>query len=163
MNIISVGFYGSLNSNTVFWRELLKYVKLEGIKVCVISEPGPEAIMEKLESSGYTKEVHYDSAFSILSLMTAKGMDIWFDEVRESWHTQEDAWWAAKAEICRKIRSKIHFDNDNRFARAFEYIPTRFVHTDSKPGSELIVKWRDKLKMANTWNDEDYDYKYMMM
>ena len=67
MSVISVDFYGSLDRDPLLWKELLKYVKLEGMKVYVVSGPWPDAIIKKLEFREYSKGVHYDNAFSILS------------------------------------------------------------------------------------------------
>ena len=162
MPIISIDFFGSLNKKPVFWRELLKFAKLEGTKIYVISGPWQKDIVEKLEFSGYTREVHYDSVYSILSHLGGKGLDTWFDEDHDSWYSEKNDWWNAKAEICRKINCQTHFDSDIRFAKAFESIPTRFVHIEDEGSKCLINQWRKDLFEANTFDDWEDGYMSMM-
>jgi len=161
MKIISVDFFGTLNQNEDFWKELLKYAKLEGIQVCVISGPWEPTLFDMLEFLGYTEKVHFDRVFSILGHLTNKGLDTWFDETDETWHSDAKAWWYTKAEICKRIGSHIHFDSNSRFGEHFKNIPTRFVHTTSEPGKGLIKEWHKGLKLANTFDDWD-EYEHMM-
>lgn len=161
MPLISVDYFGSLSTGPVFWQELLKLVKLEGIKVSVISGPWEKAIVEKLEFSGYTRGIHYDNVCSILSHLGKRGMDTWFNEDHGSWYSTENEWWDAKAEICHKINCQIHFDSDYRFCQAFENIATRFVHIKKENNKQLINQWHKDLKLANTYSDWEDDYMSM--
>jgi len=161
MKTISVDFFGTLNNNSEFWKELLKFVILESIHVYVISGPWPEKIKTALEFLGFKQDIHYDGVYSILTHLSGKGLNVQFDENTDSWFTEEENWWAAKAEICRKVGSHIHFDSDMKFAKSFRAVPTRFIHTASDPGKTLIEEWHEELKSANTYDDWD-EYTYMM-
>lgn len=161
MKVISVDFYDSLDCETDLWKKFLKYVKLEGIKVHIISGPWPSYLDERLEFHGYVRGVHYNSSFSILSHLAAKGLDTWHDEDHDSWYAPEDAWWSAKAEICRILRCQIHFDSDIRFAKSFEDIPTRFVYTRNEVGRYLIKDWLNRLELANTYEGWETDYRFV--
>ncbi len=159
MKIISVDFFGTLNSNSIFWKELLKYAKLESIQIHVISGPWKDNILEMLEFLRFIKEVHFDDVSSILNHLVSKGLDTWFDEEKDSWYSDKDAWWAAKAEICKKIGSHVHLDSNAKFGEFFKNIPTRFIHTTSEPGKGIIKEWHGNLKTANTYDDlDEYDY-----
>lgn len=155
---ISIDFYGSLSKNATFWQELLKYVKLEGIKVYVISGNWPKYISDRLEHEGYIKKIHYDHVVSILSHLSARGLDTWLDEEHDSWYSEENAWWDAKAALCETLGCQTHFDSDIRFAKAFFGRPTRFVHTGNKKGMSQIRAWHKRLKLANTYYDDDDMY-----
>lgn len=163
MSIISIDYFGTLNQRPAFWQEFMKFAKLEGTKINVISGLWEKALTEKLEFSGFTREVHYDSVYSILSHLSKNGIDIWFDENQDSWYSAESAqndWWDAKAEICQEINCKMHFDNDLRFGKAFENVATRFVHTN-RNNMKLIRQWSAALKLANTFDDWEDDYMSM--
>ena len=155
MSIVSVDFFGTLNENADFWQEFLKFIMLEGHKVYVISGPWPKDIEEKLTSGGYKREIHWTGTVSLLHFMHKAGWGCWYDENHDSWYSQEAPWWLAKAEICKKLGCRIHFDSDIRFAKSFEKIATRFINTTGEIGKEQICKWHNELKMANTF--EDYD------
>ena len=161
MSVISVDYFGNLDKYSVIWLELLKYVKLEGIKVYIISGPWPNHITNRLEAEGYKRRVHYDDVFSILSHLSLKGLETWFDETHDSWYSDSERWWAAKAEICKEISSQIHFDNDIRFKDAFRHIATRFIHTDCQEGRKQVAAWREKLRLANTFYDPAEEYHEM--
>ena len=160
MPTLSIDYYGSLNKNATFWQELLKYVKLEGIKVYVMSGNWPKYISEKLTHEGYVEEIHYDSVASVLSHLSSKGLDTWLDEEHDSWYSEESAWWDAKASLCKELGCQIHFDSDIRFAKAFVGQPMRFVHTGNQKGMAQIRAWHKRLKLANTYYDDDDIYGY---
>ena len=163
MSIISIDYFGTLSQRPIFWQELMKFAKLEGFKINVISGLWPRYLTEKLEFSGFTREIHYDSVYSVLSCLVQKGIGVWFDEDQDSWYADEecqDEWWDSKAEICQEIGSKIHFDSDFRFSKAFENVPTRFVHINVD-NMRLIRQWSKDLKSANTFDDWEDDYMSM--
>jgi len=162
MPIISTDFFGNLNKKPVFWRELLKFAKLEGTKIYVISGLWPKELVEKLEFSGYTRGIHYDGVYSILSHLSKKGLDTWFDEDHDSWYSEKNDWWNAKAEICQEINCQTHFDSDIRFSAAFEDIPTRFIYTEDEHNRSLVNQWRKDLFEANTFDDWEDGYMSMM-
>lgn len=162
MPLISIDYFGSLNIRPLFWQDLLKFAKLEGIKVCVISGLWQKDLVEKLEFGGFTREIHYDTVYSILSHLSNKGLETWFDEDHDSWYSDKIGWWHAKAEICQKIGCQVHFDSDVRFADAFRNIATRFIYTGDKNNKNLIGQWRKDLESANTFDDWGDDYMSMM-
>ena len=162
MAIISVDFFGNLNKDQDFWQELLKYARIEGIKVHIISGLWPKELDEKLEYQGYIKKVHYDHTESILSYLNGKGFDTWFDENHDSWYTHSAEWWRAKAKMCEEIGVRIHFDSDNRFRPEFRKVSTRFICTSFADEKSLVKSWHHELKLANTFDDEYLDeYAYM--
>jgi len=161
MSIISIDYFGTLDTYPSFWQEVLEYVRLEGMEVYVVSGPWPKDLIEKLEFKGYTRGTHYDKVFSILSHLSGKGLEVWYDEDRDSWQSHGIAWYRSKSEICKKVRSRIHFDSDPRFGPDFKSVPTRFVHTDCKARKAEIEKWHKALKLANTFDDWD-EYEHMM-
>ena len=162
MPLISVDYFGSLTIRPIFWQNLLKFAKLEGTKVCVISGLWQKDLVEKLEFGGFTREIHYDTVYSILSHLSNKGLDTWFDEDHDSWYSDKNDWWGAKAEICNKIKSQVHFDSDIRFADAFEHIPTRFVYLGNDDNKKLINQWQKDLESANTFDEWEDGYMSMM-
>jgi len=158
MPSISIDYYGTLNKNTAFWKELLKYVKLEGIKVYIISGNWPSYIKGRLENEGYISEVHYDHVYSILGYLSSKGIDTWLDEEHDSWYSNQNDWWNVKAIICKTLNCQIHFDSDIRFGKAFVGQATRFICLDNNKNMSQIQDWHKKLKLANTYYDDDDDF-----
>ena len=152
MAAISIDFFGNLNEEPVFWKEFLRLVKAERTKIYIISGLWSKDLAEKLESDGYIRKIHYNNIYSILSHLSNKGADVWFDENHDSWYSEKQGWWSAKAEICQKIGSQTHFDNDLRFAPEFGNIATRFVHTLNPDNRKLINRWHKDLKY-NDWED----------
>jgi len=90
------------------------------------------------------------------------GLDIWYDEDHDSWYSAESPWWRAKARICKNNGISLHLDSDDRFAEAFKTVPTRFVDIGKDPGKDLLRKWYNELKQANTYEDFEDEYMYMM-
>ncbi len=162
MNIISIDYFGTLGTYPSFWQELLAHAKSEDMKIYVISGPWPEDLIKQLESKGYIRGTHYDNVFSILSHLSGKGLEVWYDEDRDSWQSHGIAWYRSKSEICQKIRSRIHFDSDPRFGPDFKTVPTRFVHTGCEARKAEIGKWCRDLKLASTYDDWEDDYMNMM-
>lgn len=161
MPSLSVDFFGNLTSNPMFWKDLLKHVKLEGYKIYVISGLWPDVLLRRLEENGYKKEIHFDGVFSILSHLSAKGCETFFDEDHDSWYSDKDKWWESKAEICKNNRISVHMDNDIRFAQAFSQIPTRFLHTANSAKMESLRKWLNSLKLSNTFEDHEVAYNIL--
>lgn len=161
MPSLSVDFFGNLTSNPLFWKDLLKYVKLEGYKIYVISGLWPDVLMRRLEQEGYKKGDHFDGVFSILSHLSAKGCDTFYDEDHDSWYSNQKEWWEAKAEICQNNRISAHMDNDIRFASSFSRVSTRFIHTANSSKMESLRKWLNSLKPANTFEDHEEAYNIM--
>lgn len=163
MGIISFDFFGSLARRPIFWREFLKYLKLEGMKIHIISGPWPADLTRRLESHGYKPKIHYDEIHSILTYLSDLGVDTWFDEKHDSWYSDNDAWWVSKAAMCKSISAQIHFDSDLRFGKAFTYIATRFVSTNTNTGRAIAESWHNRLKLANTYGDDlDDEYHRIM-
>jgi len=162
MTKISFDFHGTLSRTPSFWQELLRFIKSKDVEIFIISGYWPHKLREKLGSKGYIKEIHYDNVFSILSHLSNKGMDTWYDEDQDSWQSGQNEWWAAKAEICKSMNCQIHFDNDIRFAPAFENIATRFVDTVNQENVRLINQWHADLKLADTYDDWEDGYMSMM-
>ena len=161
MAIISVDFYGNLNTDADFWQEFLGFAVQEGHKIYVISGPWPNDIYAKLGWGGYKHKIHFHEVFSVLDYLSKDGYGCWFDEDHDTWYSDEFMWWDAKAKICKAQSVNIHLDSDNRFAPAFENIPTRFLHTESKAGKNRLLEWANELKQRNTYDDWDDDYQYM--
>ena len=161
MSIISIDFFGTLDVYPVFWREMLSYVILEGIKVYVISGPAPNAILSLLKFNGYTPKVHFTNVVSIFSHLAMEGESTWYSEAHDSYRCVEETYWNSKAEICHRLGSQIHFDNDTRFGHAFGKVPTRFVHNAKEPGKALIKEWHNSLKLANAYEEWEEDFMYM--
>jgi len=161
MKVISVDYFDTLDENTTFWQELLSYAMKEGMKVFVISGPWSKELVNRLDTKGFIRNVHYNKVFSILSHLSGKGLDVWYDEDQDSWNSDSLRWWAAKAEICKKVKSQIHFDSDFRFRPGFREIATRFVHTKDMTQRAAIGDWHRELKLANTYDDWD-EYNHIM-
>jgi hypothetical protein len=161
MSIIGIDFFGTLDKNTAFWKELLKFVMLEGHKVYVISGPWPKELAQKLESAGYKRKIHWTGAISLLHYMHQAGWGCWYDEMHDSWYSQETPWWPAKAHICKKLGCQMHLDSDMRFGAAFQTTATRFIDTTSDNGKQQINKWYNTLKAANTFEEWGDEYSWM--
>ncbi len=156
MSIITVDLIGTLTRYGEFWRNLLKWVRLEGITTYVVCGPWETKAIEMLQGHGYMQGVHYSGVFSVLQHLQDKGFDVFFSEMHDRWVASEIAWWAAKPDICKKLNSRIHFDNDERFKAPFKNVATRFVYTESYKGMHILQAWHDRLKLANTFDDEDW-------
>jgi hypothetical protein len=163
MSNISVDWFGNLDKYGGFWQELLKFAILEGHKVYIISGPWPNDLEKRLDANGYKLEIHYHGIFSILQTLHELGLGVWLDEDHDSWFSMEAAWWAAKAFICEKQNIALHLDSDLRFARGFNEIATRFIHTESKKGERLIKAWKNSLKLSNTYEDWGDDMAWSLM
>jgi hypothetical protein len=141
---ISIDFHGSLTSkyslypNPSIWKSIMELAMEEGIKVHVISGNWKNDLRHLLKKEGYIKGVHYYDVHSILDRLKTKGIRTWYDAGHKSWYSGKDSWWLEKAAVCNMICSKIHFDNDPRFAPAFNLSPTRFVHTVTWRGQQII-------------------------
>jgi len=161
MQILSIDFFGTLNKDTAFWKEMLGYVKMEGIKVYVISGLWPNELMERLDGLGFNHKSHYDDVSSILAYLTKEGISVWYDEFQDAWKTDRQTWYNSKARICKELHSRVHFDNDIRFKEAFVNVPTRFVHLEDDIIKPKVKTWFDQLKLANTYEDWEDDYMFM--
>jgi len=163
MSIISVDYFGTLNSNPEFWREFLELIMLEGHKVYVISGPWQKELKERLEAIGYKDGEHFTNTCSLLQHLHMSGYDVWHDEDHDSWYSQKTPWWLAKAEICKELGCSIHFDSDIRFANAFQNIATRFIHTIAENGKQQVSRWFNELKLANTFEDDWMGMQFVPM
>jgi hypothetical protein len=148
---ISIDFHGSLNRldyiypGPIAWKKILKLLMKEGVKVHVISGNWEHELFSLLTKCGYEPGVHYEDMHSVLSSLKSSGIHTWFDENLLSYHADEKTWWLEKAEICKRIGSKIHFDSDDRFADGFKKTATRFVHTMSASGRMVVKGMHDCL------------------
>lgn len=161
MSVISIDFCGTLDKYAPFWKEMLGYLRQEGIEVYIISGIWPNDLESRLADLGFNRRTHYDGSYSIFGHLSREGISVWFDENQDAWKAEPAIWWNTKAAICEKIHSWIHFDNDMRFKSAFSNIATRFVHLDSDTGKSEIKKWHEQLKLANVYDDWEDDYMFM--
>jgi len=161
MQILSIDFFGTLDKDTAFWKEMLGYIRTEGIKVYIVSGLWPKELTERLGSFGFGYDVHYDDVASIFSYLAQESMEVWFDEFQDCWKANSQDWYNAKAKICKKLQSRVHFDNDINFEKAFFNVATRFVHLEDEANKLEIKKWFDQLKLANTYEDWEDDYMFM--
>jgi hypothetical protein len=163
MGNISIDLFGTLDKYGQFWQELTKWAILEGHKIYVLSGLWPNDINRRLEGLGYKRDIHYTGMLSIIQKLKEFGFDYWFDENHDSWYSDNMAWWAAKAEICKDHSIHIHFDNDKKFEPYFGDVATRFIHTESDAGERLLKAWHRDLKLSNTYEDWEEDYYWNMM
>jgi len=161
MSIITIDFFGTLDKYADFWKEMLGYVMLEGIKIYVISGVMPSELVGRLEELGYSERTHFTEAFSIFTHLSAKGEHIWYSEDHDSYRCSTETYWNSKAEMCKRLGSRIHIDDDVRFKYAFSKVATRFVYNRLDPGKSLIQKWHESLKLANTYTEWEDDYMSM--
>jgi hypothetical protein len=124
---ISIDFFGSLNKDYELWSDFLEEIRRDGVKVHIISGLWLPDLANKLEAAKYYQDTHYDYIHSILNYLSSVGEDTFYDEGTDSWYSTQEAWWSAKAEICRLNRIQVHLDSDIRFKESFLNVPTRFI------------------------------------
>lgn len=152
---LSVDFFGTLDTFPELWIRFLKEIRRDGVKVHVISGPWPEETTKRLQEHGYVKDTHYDFVHSIVDLLYQRGDDTFYDQDHDSWYSsREFIWWEAKAEICKQNQIKVHFDNDGRFRKYFDKVPTRFIFISQRV-KDHIKKMIIMMERENYWDDED--------
>lgn len=156
MSTITVDFYGNLNEDPDFWQPFLEFIKFEGIDIYIVTGPWTADVLNLLDACGYAENVHYDGVLSILDYLYDKDINIWHEERSDTWFANDLAWWGSKAKICKNTNSKIHFDSDIRFSNYFEDVPTRFIHTGNSYYESQMKEWYKILKLANTYDENDY-------
>lgn len=111
---IGIDFHGVVNTNPVFFRELIDLVQKQGIEVHIISGGPRETI------SRYLEEHHIDCSclWCIYDHYEKSNKVKFFAD--GSFHIEDELWNKAKAQYCLQEGIGLHIDDSTIYGRCFE-------------------------------------------
>jgi hypothetical protein len=131
--LLGIDLHGVVDGFPEF-KELLRAMKACGNKIFIISGPPADDVIKALDNLGYEADVHYDLIISVVDHLKANGAKMWQDE-RGRWWTNDDEWWASKAQICKHWGVDILIDDSERYREYFEKlgVDTKFILIKKNP------------------------------
>ena len=152
---IGIAFEDVISENPDLWGEFTKYARLEGHSIFIVAEDPSYTAIDQLEYMGLYHQINWDSVLSVFSFLSAKGVDLYIDEVTKRWKARDGhAWYNAKARMCFENKIAIMFEENPRYFAAFGNIVTRLVNIRNKSDFEMILSTTEKLKKINSWFDD---------
>jgi hypothetical protein len=154
MTNIAIAYEDVITGETDLWSDFMKYVRLEGHKVYVIGEQWDYNLNDGLEYHGLARDVHFDETISILTALSNRGYDLEFDQEQDRWRCEDmDMWRGIKSMICATNAMAIMIEENELFAKAFEFIPTRLMMVNTPEALIEFTRITRILEEANTWLD----------
>lgn len=154
---IGIAYEDVITVDSDLWAKFMKYARLEGHHLTVICESPKYHLIDGMDYYGLYQDLHWDELVEVSEYLTAKGQDLYYDEMSRVWRTKDPLiWWQSKARLCYDYGINIFFEDNSNFAPHFGTVPTRIMMFSDKNVKELIKQTAEKLEAVNSWF-EDYE------